>query len=60
MTKDEAYEAAQSQVNQECVKSYCDTCEGFGKVYQEQQVGCNVGGEFACPDCSDSDLSKSK
>ena len=51
MTKDDI-----SEYESQSTTVHCDTCEGFGKVYQEQQAGCNVGGEFACPDCSDSDL----
>jgi hypothetical protein len=30
---------------------WCETCEGSGKVYQEGQKGCHVGGEYPCPDC---------
>ena len=31
---------------------WCDTCEGNGKIYQEQQHGTpGSGGEFDCPDC---------
>lgn len=32
-------------------KLWCETCEGTGKVYQEHQKGCWVGGEHQCPDC---------
>lgn len=32
-------------------KFWCETCEGTGKVHQEHQKGCHVGGEFPCPDC---------
>lgn len=33
------------------IKHWCETCEGTGKVYQEHQAGCWVGGEHPCPDC---------
>ena len=39
------------EAKDEPVKAWCETCEGGGKVYQEHQAGCWVGGEHACPDC---------
>ena len=39
------------EAKDELVKAWCETCEGGGKVYQEHQAGCWVGGEHACPDC---------
>lgn len=41
----------QGGVGQTGDKLWCETCEGSGKVYQEHQHGCHVGGEFPCPDC---------
>ena len=35
----------------ERIKRWCNTCEGSGKVHQEHQKGCHVGGEYPCPDC---------
>jgi len=35
----------------EPVKLWCDTCEGTGKVWEEFQKGCHVGGDHDCPDC---------
>jgi hypothetical protein len=43
--------AAQPAPVQEPVKNWCETCNGSGKVYQEHQAGCWVGGEHDCPDC---------
>ena len=36
---------------QKLVKVWCETCEGTGKIHQEHQAGCWVGGEYVCPDC---------
>jgi hypothetical protein len=43
--------AAQQEPAGEPVNVYCETCEGSGSVYQEQQRGCHVGGHYDCPDC---------
>jgi RecJ-like exonuclease len=50
---DEAITAIKAalEAKDEPVKAWCETCEGGGKVYQEHQAGCWVGGEHACPDC---------
>ena len=40
-----------AQPEQEPTRLWCETCKGTGKVYQEHQAGCHVGGRFKCPDC---------
>ncbi len=39
------------QPKQEPVMRWCETCSGTGRVYQEHQAGCWVGGKHDCPDC---------
>jgi len=43
--------AVQQEPAGEPVNVYCETCNGSGRVYQEHQAGCHVGGYYACPDC---------
>ena len=46
-----AGQAAAPATKAEQARLWCETCEGTGKVYQEHQAGCHVGGEHPCPDC---------
>lgn len=47
----EAEEAWQACPAATVAKVWCDTCNGSGKVFQEHQAGCWVGGDHDCPDC---------